>query len=305
MILTRIEPDQLQYLEDTAFGMAAKTKAWVTGAAGVIGSELIRSASIWVPDWDVKGLTREDVSLLDSVAVTAAYHEQQPDVIIHCAAISRPVDCDRDPALARDTNVGATKLLAELAADKHLIYLSTDLVYDGVKGNYVEEDPANPLQLYGQTKLAGEDAVRCIQNHTVIRTALNYGVSPGGNASFNEQMRGALAAGKDFNLFTDEFRCPLATATTARVLWEMANLRVGGLYLLGGAEKVSRWQIGNALYQRWGTLPGKLRPSTIAEYNGPPRPADLSMTSRRIQGLLSFQIPGFHEWLKENPEAVL
>ena len=97
----------------------------------------------------------------------------------------------------------------------------------------------------------------------------------------------------------------MATDTTARVLWELARLRVGGLFLLGGGERVSRWDIGNALYQRWGNLPGKIAPATIAEYDGPPRPADLSMKSNRLQNLLSFPIPGFHEWLKENPDATL
>ncbi|MBG87257.1 MAG: NAD(P)-dependent oxidoreductase [Verrucomicrobiales bacterium] len=280
-------------------------KAWVTGAAGMIGSEIASSASKWAPDWEVRGLTRRDFSLLDFDAVTAAFKGDSPDVIVHCAAISRPVDCERDPHLARKTNVVATRHLAHLASDRFLIYLSTDLVYDGRKGDYIEEDPANPLHLYGETKLAGEDAVRQHQNHAVLRTALNFGASPRGNASFNEQMHSALAQGKNFQLFTDEYRCPISTTETARAIWELAKLQVGGLFLLGGSEKVSRWDIGKALYDRWSPLPGKIEPASIASYDGPPRPPDLSMKLNKIQALLSFDLPGFHEWINSNPDAVV
>jgi dTDP-4-dehydrorhamnose reductase len=278
-------------------------KIWVTGAAGLIGGEVVRSAARWCPDDTVVGLTRADFDLTDPGAVERRFRQDDPDVIIHCAALSRPVDCELHPDLARRVNVLATRQLAELAAGRCLIYLSTDLVLDGAKGGYTEEDPANPLHLYGETKLAGEEAVRGHDEHLVVRTALNFGASASRDRGFNEQMRAALAAGRDFTLFEDEYRCPLATEVTARALLELARVRVGGLYLLGGAERVSRWQIGLALRERWGKLPGTIRPGSLKEYQGPPRAADLSMHCSKVQSLLSFRLSGFHEWLGRHPEA--
>lgn len=278
-------------------------RVWVTGAAGLIGGELMRSVPEWCRDDEVIGLTRTDLDLKDHGAIERRFRKDDPEVVIHCAALSRPVDCERDPATARRVNVDATRLLADLAADRFLIYLSTDLVMDGRKGNYLEEDPPNPLHLYGETKLAGEECVRRYDQQVVLRAALNFGTSKSGDRSFNEQMHAALATGRDFTLFADEYRCPLATPVTVRVIWEMARLRLGGLYMLGGAERVSRWEIGKALYERWGKLPGTIRPGSLKDYDGPPRPADLSLNSRKVQSLLSFQLPGFHEWLAAHPEA--
>lgn len=278
-------------------------KVWVTGAAGLIGNEIVRSAGRWTAGHEIVPLTRAELELTDLDAIEARFRADQPDAVIHCAAISRPVDCAQSPELARRVNVEATRKLAELFADRFLLYFSTDLVLDGSKGNYIEEDPPNPLHDYGRSKLAGEDVVRAFDNHAIVRAALNFGCSLTGDRAFNEQMRAQLQAGQDFTLFDDEYRCPLSAEVTARAVWDLMRLRVGGLFLLGGSEKVSRWQIGKALYDRWDGLSGSIKPGSLKDYDGPPRAADLSMNCRKIQALLSFPLPGFHEWLAAHPDA--
>lgn len=280
-------------------------KVWVTGAAGLIGNRIVRAAGQFGEQHDVVALARAELDLTDADAIRRRFEADQPDVIVHCAALSRPVDCEREPELARKVNEDATGLLAELAADRYLIYFSTDLVLDGTQGNYTEEHPPNPLHDYGQSKLAGERQVSRFSNHAILRTALNFGESLTGDRSFNEQMHQALRSGKDFTLFEDEYRCPLNADVTARAIWELVELRVDGIFMLGGSEKVSRWQIGKALYDRWGSLPGRIKPGSLNDYNGPPRAADLSMSCRKLQSLLSFPLPGFHEWLTANPDAKL
>lgn len=280
-------------------------KVWVTGAAGLIGNRIVRAAGQFGEQHDVVTLARAELDLTDADAIRRRFAAEQPDVIVHCAALSRPVDCEREPELARKVNEDATGLLAELAADRYLIYFSTDLVLDGAQGNYTEEYPPNPLHDYGRSKLAGEREVSRFSNHTILRTALNFGESLTGDRSFNEQMHQALQAGKDFTLFEDEYRCPLNADVTARAVWELVEHRVGGVFMLGGSERVSRWQIGKALYDRWGSLPGRIKPGSLKDYDGPPRAADLSMNCRKLQSLLSFPLPGFHEWLSANPDAKL
>src|SRR5262249_51261478 len=148
------------------------------------------------PGYNVVGLTRPILDLTDFAAVREAFRLQRPRLIIHCAALSSSVACQSDPVLAHKVNVEATALLADLAAKIPFYFFSTDLVFDGRTGHYSESARANPLMVYGETKIAAERIVLVNPGHTVIRTSLNGGTSPTGDRGFNEQLRKAWRAGK-------------------------------------------------------------------------------------------------------------
>jgi dTDP-4-dehydrorhamnose reductase len=118
---------------------------WITGAGGLIGSYLVKTAP---PDWKACALTRGDVDLLDFDRVNLLLDVEKPGAIIHCAAISKNPLCDADPALAMKVNRDATVNLSASAAAKGIpfVFLSTDLVFDGTKGKYVETDVVRPLK---------------------------------------------------------------------------------------------------------------------------------------------------------------
>jgi dTDP-4-dehydrorhamnose reductase len=275
---------------------------WITGAGGLIGSYLVRSAPRLAPDATVVALTRERLDLTDASAVRAALRLQHPQLIIHCAALSRSPECEANPALAWKLNAKVTALLAALAADIPLFFLSTDLVFDGRTGNYDEAAPVNPLSVYAETKAAAELIIRANPKHTVIRTSLNGGASPTGDRGFNEQMRRAWQAGQTLRLFTDEFRCPIAAEVTARAVWELAARNEPGLYHVAGSERLSRWQIGRLLAARWPELNPGIEPASLKEYAGAPRAPDTSLNCAKAQKLLSFRLPGLTEWLSAHPD---
>src|ERR1035441_6342061 len=135
-----------------------------------------------MPDAKVVGLTRERLDLTDFSAVRAEFRRQKPHLVIHFAALSRSPECEADPALARKLNVEVTALLAELAAEIPFIFLSSDLVFDGHDGHYIENAPVNPLSVYAATKVAAEQILLANPNHTIIRTSLNGGTSPTGRS---------------------------------------------------------------------------------------------------------------------------
>ncbi len=274
-----------------------KPLALVTGAAGLIGGYLVRSAPRYMPDWDVQGLARAEVDLTDSTQVRALWRRRRPTLVIHCAALSRTGDCEQDPARARRINVDATAQLADLACDVPFIFLSSDQVFDGSKGNYVEPDEVNPLNVYGQTKAEAERIVLRNPAHSVIRIALTAGTSPTRDRSFVENMVRAAENRTKLTLFTDEFRCPIAAGALARALWEFAAQQRPGLYHLGGGERLSRWEIGELLTRWYPELTSAIQPGSVVDYQGPPRPPDLSMCSDKMQGLLSFPLPGFRQWV--------
>ncbi|MEO8426769.1 MAG: SDR family oxidoreductase [Verrucomicrobiota bacterium] len=281
--------------------MASQT-AWVTGAGGLIGNYLVQTAPAFAPGWKIVGLTRARLELTDFGAVRTAFNIQRPQLLIHCAALSKSPICEANPAFARKLNVEVTRHLVELASGIPLIFFSTDLVFDGRKGNYVESDRVSPLSVYAETKVAAEQAVLRNPRHTVVRTSLNGGVSPSGERSFNEELRGAWRAGKSLNLFTDEFRCPIPAELTARAVWELIAKNQPGLYHLAGSERLSRWQIGQLIAPRWPQLNPRIEPGSLKDYQGAPRPPDTSLNCARIQELLSFPLPGLTEWLKTNPD---
>ena len=92
-------------------------RAWITGANGLIGNYLVQTAPQFAPRWRVRALTRADFDLLNFAAVEREFKKDAPQLIIHCAALSKPTDCEQDPARARKLNVEATARLAELAAN--------------------------------------------------------------------------------------------------------------------------------------------------------------------------------------------
>ena len=271
----------------------------ITGAAGLIGRYFVTSASRWVPGWEVQSLSRADLDLTDHAAAKQAWQHLKPSAVIHCAALSRTQDCEHNPQLARRVNVDATANLAELSKDIPFIYLSSGEVFDGRAGWYHETDDPQPINFYGKTKLEAEQLVLQNPRHSVVRIVLTAGTSQHGDRSFVEDMCRAAKSGKSMTLYTDEYRCPLPAGAIARAIWELAGKDAPGLYHLGGRERVSRWEVGQALLPWYAELQGHLVKGSACDHIGAPRPADLSLNCEKIQALLSFTIPGFQSWLTD------
>src|SRR5271169_910362 len=115
-----------------------RSTVWITGANGLIGSHLIKAAPVCAADRQIISPARRQLDLTDALAVRRAFDRFKPQLIIHCAALSKSTACQDNPALAKKINVEVTALLAELAVDIPLVFLSSDLVFDGRQGNYIE-----------------------------------------------------------------------------------------------------------------------------------------------------------------------
>jgi dTDP-4-dehydrorhamnose reductase len=280
-----------------------KPIVWITGAGGLIGNYLVQTAAQLAPQFQAVGLTRA-LDLADHAAVRSEFQKQKPQLIIHCAAMSRSPECQAKPELARRVNVEATAHLAQLAAEIPFVFFSTDLVFDGARGNYSETDAVNPISIYGETKVAAEESLRAHPRCLTLRCAINAGQSPTGDRGFNEQMRGAWASSQMFRLFTDEFRCPMPAAVTARATWELVQQNATGIFNLGGAEKLSRHDLGRILTAHRPDWTAQIIAASRKEYSGAPRPGDVSLDCRKVQNLLSFPLPKFSAWVAANPAEI-
>ena len=281
---------------------------WVTGAGGLIGAALVRKAVDCVPGWRVSGIIRADLDLADDAELERRLQADRPDLIVHCACLTRAPQCEVQPELARRLNVEVTRRLADWSGQHGavLAFFSTDLLFDGTQGWYAETDLPNPRGIYAQTKREGEIAALAYPGHLVIRSTLTYGKSPTGDRSFHEDMLRSVREGRRPRLFTDEFRCPIPVEETARATWELlvglaghsSSGRPSGIFHIAGADRLSRWEIGTLVAEVHPELRGQLDPSSIRDYQGPPRPADCSMRCDRIQPWLSRPLPGFRDWIR-------
>jgi dTDP-4-dehydrorhamnose reductase len=277
-------------------------RAWITGAGGLIGRYLVESKTADAARFEIIPLTRPMLDLTDFAAVEKRFRAERPDLVIHCAALPRVAECQANPAMARKINVEMTGHLAALASESDFIFFSTDLVFDGKKGDYIEADPASPLSVYAETKLAAEQIVLTNPRHTVLRTSLNSGASPKGDTAYNEQMQTGWKKGQTLKLFFDEFRSPIPASVTVRAVWEMAARRQPGLYHLAGSERLSRVAIGQLAAERHPELNPRIEACSLREFQGAPRPENLSLNSSKIQKLLSFPLPGLTRYLRDHPK---
>jgi dTDP-4-dehydrorhamnose reductase len=287
---------------------------WITGAGGLIGSYLQRSVGEHLPGVEAVGLVRQDAAgtgglqrherldLTDFRSVENLFRTQRPELVVHCAAMSKTPDCEANPKLAWKINMEATSFLAELAEDIAFVFFSSDLVFDGEQGSYDESATPGPLNVYAETKAAAEQVVLANARHTVVRTSLNGGVSPSGERGFNEQLRIAFQRGEDLKLFVDEYRSPIAVKVTAQAVWELVKCGKPGLYHIGGSERLSRYDIGRLIASRYPELNPRIEAVSRKDFESMRRPRDTSLNCGKIQSLLGMRLPGLGEWLAAHPE---
>jgi len=275
-----------------------KPIAIITGVAGLIGQYFVKNAARWAPDWEVHGLNRAELDLTNHSEVERVWQRLKPNAVIHCAAMSRTKDCERDPQQARRINVEATAHLASCSEEIPFVFLSSGEVFDGQSRWYRETDAPNPINVYGRTKLEAEQQVLRNPRHTVVRIVLTAGTSLNSDRSFVEDMSRAAKGDEAMTLYGDEFRCPLPAGVIARAIWELVNQEATGLYHLGGRDRLSRWEIGQTLLPWYPELQGHLFEGASTDHAGAPRPLDLSLNCDKLQALLSFPIPGLRAWLQ-------
>ena len=273
----------------------------VTGASGQLGAYLLRELrreDVTVVAWsgttagECVGVPLRSVDLGDAAAVTHAFRAARPDVVLHAGALARVADCHRDPDRARRVNVEGTAVLAHLAAKSRvrLVYISTDLVFDGEHAPYREDDPVCPHSIYGRTKEEAEAVVLATPRGVVARLSLLFGPSLGARPSFFDEQVTALREARPITLFADEWRTPLDLATAATALLALARSDVTGRLHIGGPERLTRLEMG----QRWAAFLGAdARSIRVVRRNEVPapeaRPRDTSLDSSRWRALFPAQ----------------
>lgn len=272
----------------------------VTGAAGLLGGRLAallsRRFHVVAGRHDspiLAGLSEAPIDLTSPASIERALDEARAEAVVHAAAIADPDRCERDPELATRLNTGGCEALARLchARSLPLVALSTDLVFSGERAFLTESDTPAPLQVYGRTKLAGEQAILALHpTSAILRVALVLGRGHGPRATASEAVAWALRNGRRPRLFTDQYRTPIDAESVSSLIERLLVGGGAGIFHAGGAERLSRWDLGRRVAGALGLAAEPIEPVTKADIRQPaPRPADVSLDSTKAERLLGWR----------------
>lgn len=269
-------------------------KVLITGANGQLGHELVR-ASI-ASGIEVVATSHETLDITDKLAVEAAIMAARPDVVIHAAAWTAVDACESDPDKAMLVNGTATKYLADAAhaVGAHVVYISTDYVFDGSKTlPYVEDDAPNPQSVYGSSKLVGERALGT--SDAIVRIAWVCGFY--GANMVKTILR--LAEQPELKFVDDQIGNPTFADDAAAMIVRIATEKRSGIWHVTNQGDVSWYEFAREVLVAGGFDPNKVVPIKTYELQ-PPRPAkrpfnsvldNTSLKNAGIALLPDFRIP--------------
>jgi dTDP-4-dehydrorhamnose reductase len=270
-------------------------KVLLTGASGLLGEYL-------APALRVAGATVVPAShttpvpggikcdLTNRTGTAQLLEEVAADVIVHAAALTDVDRCEAEPGVADSVNRLSTELLVESGA--RLVFISTDSVFDGTRGDYSEDDTPAPINEYARSKLRAEQHVLeggglCVRTNFFGRSGRGHGLA--------EWLLRELGAGREVVGFEDVVISPLYCRDAAAALAELKLGEITGILHLGG-DPVNKYDFGVVVAQKYGLDSSLVRRGSVADVNfRAPRPLDTSLDSSRVENVLGRPLGGLQE----------
>ena len=233
-------------------------KILITGANGLLGYKLVQLLS---KQSDVQTIATgrrmisdlpanvsfSELDITDSIQTEKIISQLKPEVVIHTAAMTQVDQCETDRDLCWKANVtGVENLIAACAKNKtHLVHVSTDFIFDGTHGPLDENAVPNPVNYYGESKLAAEKVIQQSSiSWTILRTVLVFGVTP--DMSRNNivlWVKKSLEDGKTINVVNDQWRTPTLAEDLAMGCYLAAKKKASGIYNISGEEMMTPYDI--------------------------------------------------------------
>jgi dTDP-4-dehydrorhamnose reductase len=262
----------------------------ITGAGGQLGHDLVAAFS-YGSHREVVAADHARLDVADRDAVMQAAGSIRPEIIVHAGAWTAVDACQSDPDRAYRVNALGSRHVAEAArsVDAHLVYLSTDYVFDGRSPvPYREWDATNPLSVYGRSKLAGEREVAALRpGAAIVRTSWVCGLH--GPNMVKTILR--LAGERPELAFVDDQRgCPTFTEDLAEMILRLSTARLPGVFHVTNQGATTWYRFARDTLAAAGLDPARVRPIATADLD-PPRPAprppnsELDNAALRLSGI--------------------
>lgn len=224
--------------------------------------------------------------------------DQRPQIIIHAAANTDVDGCERDPSAAFRVNADGTKRVARAAAElgAYLVYLSTDYIFDGTKTTpYTENDPPDPLNAYGRSKLQGErEALTAGEDTLIIRTSWLYGVH---GSNFVKTILRLAAAQPEIRVVDDQRGSPTYVRELAEVIVGLIHKKVRGVVHAGGEGGCSWHEFADAILEEAQIRCRNVPIATADSCRLAPRPRYSILSTARLHAL-GFRLSPWRDALK-------
>ncbi len=280
---------------ETPGAMEAQLAALVIGAAGLVGSALVRTlrATGAEPGGTCHVRTTaglEPLDIVDRAAVDAAIEQHRPETIYLAAGLTAVDYCEDHEDEARRINVEGTRNVAEAAArvGAKLVFYSTEYVFDGRGGPYGEDDPIAPQGAYARSKAAGEQAARDgTRNHLILRTTVVYGWDRA-SRNFAMQLWERLSAGERMRVPHDQIGNPTLADFLAETSVELVRREITGdtVNVVGG-ERIARSEFAVRLAERLHLDSSLIEPvSTASLQQRAPRPLNAGLRTDKLGSIL-------------------
>ncbi len=291
----------------------------VIGGGGQVGSKIVEEASkthdVYATYVSREPRLKEERRLIldkrDKVKVKETLARVLPEVVIDTAALHNVDYCENHQQEAWETNVVGSRNLAEASASvgAKTVYISTDYVFDGAKGNYSETERANPISYYGVTKLEAEKAVApANRDHLIVRPAMVYSwvnLSSNTASASGKPLNFAMWAvqkltnGEPIKIVDDQYASPTLADSLARSILLSVDRGLSGLYHIAGKDRVNRYEFTVKLASHMHLQKSLITPTKSAELKqAARRPLDSSLSVSKIEHDLRLPMPHIDESLE-------
>ncbi len=242
-------------------------KILITGVKGQLGYEVMR---LLEGKEEICGIDIDDLDITDSKKTFDYISQFKPDVVVHAAAYTNVDGCESNVDLAYKVNAIGTQNLASACLENNaiMVYISTDYVFDGEKGEpYLEFDKPNPINIYGKSKLAGEQMVQKMLNRFfIVRTAWLYGIN--GN-NFVKTMLKLAKEKEEIRVVDDQWGTPTYTRDLAEAIYKLLNTHNYGIYHCTNRGMCTWYDFAKKIFQIAGLRNTKVIPISTEELGRP------------------------------------
>ena len=293
-----------------------RKKVVVTGSNGLLGQKLIKLL-VGKKDYEVFGLSRGEnrlhsksgytyytIDLAQEVELERLLRAIEPDFLVHTAAMTNVDACELNPGECDRMNVEVVEHLVRILKpmNTHLIHLSTDFVFSGLKGSlYTEQDEPDPVNYYGRSKLRSEEVLQesgisC----AILRTVLVYGLVDGNDRSnVVLWVKNSLEQEKDIRVVTDQLRMPTYAEDLAEACWLAIRNRATGVFNVSSSELMSIYDLALEVARAFDLDTSLIHPVKTEQLSLPARrPAITGLDLSRSEKVLQLPMHSFKERLQ-------
>ena len=247
-----------------------------------------------------KGQEGIPLDIRNQVALKELINTTAPDILINLAAMTNVDACELNPKLAGEINVAGLEHICDSFKGK-IIHLSTDYVFDGTSGPYKEDDPLNPISVYGKTKLASEHILleKDIKN-LVIRGNVLYDYSPHTSASFLNWVVSSLKGNQEIKVVEDQFNNPTWTRSMSDIIELSIENDLEGIIHWGDSVHISRFEFAKLIAKKFSLNESLIKPVLTSELNQPARrPLQSGLSTEKLVNMLDIIPPSIDDCLDE------